>query len=531
MLAFQPSLSPDRRPHTPGRAAGFIAAALGLASVAVGCTDPFGVPGDSATSGQTTFGETTTTGAGPTSSTTEAAPTTAAGTTTSGTSDTTGTPTTGAPVGPQPIQRCQLVDAPDLLAAACEGANDCPIRAAQRLECSESSYYPHLVEAPGGDAALYVQTRAVPTFADQHEAFTLTAIGAQFADIWVTDGGSGLSADLMPRADGLIELWHQSGQSSVRHYLPNAAIDLEGYSVINAVRDDIASFIATHVRPDDVPMAHFTRPDPEGMHALFDLPGGRVEQPLIEADAYQLWLHETAGTLRMSWADYDSELKGTYLYVRDLEAAPELPGVPLVRISESLSQRVQDAVLSPFGNGTHGVVMTDRDIGQAVRLVANEPWTHDETLGGTLVDCEAPTCNEGCEAAPSCKETRAEAHALALQNGESSVRAWHLECLHDVGVTWTTDNYFDVLCLCDKCRCQANSDAYEEKSCDLVASELAPDPNAPDKLLRTELWRQPLGFHREDLSTSAVAGEDTLWLLTNFREPTPGVVLWTVDID
>ncbi len=30
---------------------------------------------------------------------------------------------------------------------------------------------------------------------------------------------------------------------------------------------------------------------------------------------------------------------------------------------------------------------------------------------------------------------------------------------------------------------------------------------------------------------AAVAGEHTLWLLTSFREPTPGVVLWTVDID
>lgn len=441
--------------------------------------------------------------------------------------ETTAWPTTGTPSGPEPLRRCKLVAAPDLLAAACDGEAACRIREAQRLECEGAAFYHHLVRAPDDSAALYVQTRAEPTFGVQHEAHLLTPEGSWIADVWVTGSGFGPAGNLLPWADQHIELWHQDGQSSpVTQYLPYAAVDLEGYSIATAVRDDIAWFVGTTTRPDDVPMARFTLAAGEGLHALYDLPGGRVEQPLIVAEAWTMWLHDVAGTLRMSWADWDSQLGGMYLYVRDLEADPLLPGTPLVRVSDSIGAHVHDAVLSSFGDGNHGVVFAD-----GPSLIANAPWTYQETLGGAAEPCPAPSCEDGCEAAPTCLEARVQAHPVALQDAPASVRAWHIECPHDVTLSWEEDSYFDLLCLCDKCRCGGVIEATVEKSCELVASALAPDPNAADQLLRTEQWRRPLGFERDELIVDAVVGDQTLWLMTMSSAPTPQIVVWAVDTE
>ncbi|PCC73532.1 hypothetical protein SAMN02745121_08343 [Nannocystis exedens] len=498
--------------------------------LAAGCVDLTQFDTDASTGAATTT--TTTTGEPPG---TTLAPTTTGTTTTGTTSSDTGEPlpTTGTPPGPAPIQRCQLVPALELHEAACAGADDCKIRGVMRLQCDGADFYHHLAAAPLGKAALYVETQAVPTFGIQHEAFLLTDEGSAFADMWVTENTfGGRSGALMPRLDGQIELWFQDGQNPPTiHYPPQAEIDPEGYSIPAAVRDDVEWFLGTRTRPDDVPMAYFTVAD-QDIRALYDLPDGRVEQPLIAgAPAWSIWLHDVAGTLKMSWSQFADDLDGTYLFVRDLDAPADQPGTPLVRIGDFSAGRPLTAVLSSFGDGAHGVVMTERDLGEPTRLIANEPWTYEEILGGVTVECPTPTCAGGCEAAPPCVESRAEAWGVALQNGPDVVRAWHLECPHDVSLTWQEDHYFDILCLCDKCRCEAVAGETVEKPCELVASTLAPDPDMAGTLLRTEQWRRPLGFERSELVVDAVVAEDTLWLLTGSTLPEPQIAIWAVDTE
>ncbi|MCY1054845.1 hypothetical protein [Nannocystis sp. SCPEA4] len=519
-------------------------------SIVAGCLDPFPATttetastGD-ATSGPATITSTITSGEPP--GTTTSTPTTTSGdqppgTTTAGSTTTTSEPwttgtsetsTTESEPGPPPVQRCQLIPAPDLRDAACDGAQQCRIREAMRFECDGADFYHHLVQATAGGAALYVQTDAVPSFAVQHEAHALTEQGSGLADIWVTDKPFSPAGNLLPRADGQIELWFQDGPDPPAiHYPPQAAIDGGGYSTPDEMRDDIQQFIGTWTRPDDVPMATFIPADSDTIHAMYELPDGRVEQPLIAADAYDIWLHDVAGALKMSWADFDADLDGTYLYVRDLEAPPDQPGTPLVRTGDFFMGRPRDAVLSSFGDGTHGVVLTQRDTGEVPRLVANEPWTYDEELGGTVVDCPTPTCAAGCAAAPQCVESRLDTWGVGLQNGPDSVRAWHLECAYELTLTWEEGSYFDLFCLCNKCRCEGQVHETVEHSCELVASTLAPDPNVPDKLLRSELWRRPLGFEREDLVIDTVVGDDTLWLLSKSLAPTKQIVVWAVDTE
>ncbi|MCY1008645.1 hypothetical protein OV079_24390 [Nannocystis pusilla] len=499
--------------------------------LAAGCVDLAQFDTDATTDAATATTSTTSTSGAPPETT--LAPTTTGSTAGTTSSDTGEQPTTGIPPGPAPIQRCQLIPALELHEAACAGAEDCEIRGVMRLECDGAAFYPHLAAAPLGDAALYVQTQAVPTFGIQHEAFLLTAQGSAFADMWVTENTfGGRSGELMPRQDGQIELWFQDGQNPPTIlYPPHAEIDPEGYSVPTAVRDDIQWFLGTRTRPDDVPMAYFTVGETD-IRALYDLPGGRVEQPLIVgAEAWTIWLHEVAGALKMSWSQFSGELDGTFLFVRDLEAPADQPGAPRVRIGDFAAGRPLTAVLSSFGDGAHGVVMTERDLGEPTRLVAGEPWLYEEILGGVTVECPTPTCAGGCGAAPPCVESRAEAWGVGLQNGPEVVRAWHLECPHEVSLTWQEGSYFDILCLCDKCRCEAQAGEIVEQPCELVASTLAPDPNAPDTLLRTETWRRSLGFERSELVVDAVVGDDTLWLLTRSTLPDAQIAVWIVDTE
>ena len=491
-----------------------------------GCIDLFATTTEGASTGEQTTSApvtTTTTSGGEPPGTTQAPTTTTVEPWTTGTS---GAPTTGPEPGPPPVQRCQLLPAPDLRELACEGAPDCRIREVQRLECDGSDFYHHLAEAPAGGAALYVQTDAMPTFGAQHEAFLLTPQGSALADIWVTDDPFYPAGNLLPRADGQIELWFQDGQGPPAvHYPPHAEIDGDGYSTPDEVREDMQWFVGTWTRPDEVPMATFTATDSgTTLHALYELPGGRVEQPLTVAEAWQIWLHDVAGVLKLSWSEYDGDLDGTYLYVRDLDAPPEQPGTPLVRTGDFSAARPVSAVLSSFGDGTHAVVLTEDP-----RLIANEPWTYDEPLVEIADACATPSCADGCAAAPACVQPSVMVRGIGLQNGPDSVRAWHLECPYDLTLTWQQGSYFDIFCLCDKCRCESETQMTVEKPCELVASALAPDPNAADKLLRTELWRRPLGFERTDLILDAVVRDGTLWLLSKSTAPTSQIAVWAVD--
>jgi hypothetical protein len=481
--------------------------------------------GDSST---TSIDTTTTTTVDPPDPTT----TTTSTTSTSTTSDTTAVPTTGPQPGPEPIQRCQLLEAPDLLAAACGDAPDCAITSARLMTCDGADFYHQLKPAPGGRAVLYARTEAVPTFAWQHEVFLLDGDGAAPADIWVTDSAFDPPANLLPRADGEIELFYQDGQDGpVIHYLPHAAIDAEGYSIPDTVRDDIAWFVGTELRPDDVPMAHFTRPGDTFLHALFDLPGGRVEQPLIDSsvDAWIMWLHDVGGTLKFTWVDFNSDKGGDTLHVRDLLADPATPADPFMLLDDSFGPPVHDVEFSPFGDGTHAVVLTRLDLGEPVRLLANDPWKYDEDLTGEGGNCVKPTCAQGCGSVPPCDDTWHEARALALKTTADAVRSWHLDCPSDVTLTYKEDYYFNLLCLCDQCRCQGVPQDMVEKPCELVASELVPDPDMPATLKRTELWRRPLGVQRTDLAVLSAVTGDAVYLLTRAQQPAPQTVLWRID--
>jgi hypothetical protein len=520
-------MSPTSRPSLPRLA---LLAALGLPGCSLFDSDI-----DSATTGVdfTTTGTTSTsTTVDPPLTTTSTTVSTTAPTTTTTTSETTVTPTTGPEPGPEPVQRCNLVEAPDVLAAACGDAVECKIGSVHVMECDGATFYHQLVAAPGGNAVAYARTQGVPTFGYQHEVFLLSKDGAKAADIWVAHSSFDPPANLLPRADGEIELFYQDGQDGqVLHFLPHAEIDAEGYSIPATVRDDIAWFVGTELRPDDIPMAHFTRKDDTFLHALFDLPDGRVEQPLIDAgvDAWTMWLHDIGGTLKFTWVTYDQGKGGDTLHVRDLLADPSTPGDPFMLIADAFAPPVQDVTFSPFGDGTHAVVMTRLDLGEPVRLLANDPWKYDEELSGPGGACVKPTCAQGCGSVPACDDTWHEARAVALRNTADTVRAYHLDCPSDVTLTYEEDSYFDLFCLCNKCRCEGVLQNQVEKPCELVASDLAPDPNMPATLKRTELWRRSLGIHRTDLAIAAAVSGDTVWLLTRAEQPTKQLAIWRID--
>lgn len=480
--------------------------------------------------------------AGPTSTSTtddSADPTTGASapeTTSTATTDPTTTSTTGEsetdePPPPPPEAKCALVESADLLVAACAGQEPCPLRAARRLECDGSHLYPGLTRGPGSDAVLYVRTKPAEWDDDQHEAHRLTKGASELAELWVTDDADdGLSATLMPRADGLVELWFEPRYDEApRHYLPGAAIDGDGRSVPAAIRDDVVAFHHAGIRPDGAAALFFRLEADDRTAALFDLPGDRIERPLVDDGPYELWMHAVADNEWVTWVGEDPLSGDDAILVRELDAPVDAPTTTLLTL-DFPAPPIRSVALSPFGAGDHAVVLTDYDLGDIPTFLAAAPWTYEEPLSREVIECDAPTCDAGCGSAPACEAAHVSSRAIGLQEGEASVRAWHLECHYERTVTWKQDSYFNLGCLCYKCFCAEVSSNYVEHPCEIVASELAPDPDVPGALLRSELWRRPLDFDRHAVGAiSAVAADDTLWMMIRDGEDPTRTVVWEID--
>ncbi|MFZ6179622.1 hypothetical protein [Nannocystis pusilla] len=419
-----------------------------------------------------------------------------------------------------PVPHCQLLDAPDRLAAACDGAPECPIASARVVQCEDPESELRLLKAPGGDALLHARTEDAENFSEQHEAHLLAPASSALAGIWRIDLTAFATFALLPRADGEAELW-VADSFDTNHYLPRAELGYSGLSLPAEARDDIEEFVGSDVRPDDVPMFHFRRKGDERQYALYDLPGGRVEVPLLDGGFWPIWLHDVAGVLKMTWLSYPA------VRVRDLEADAADPGESLIPFDQTV-ESLRSVALSQLG-GEHVVLFADAEAGEPARLLAGEPWNYEEELPRYLVQCEPPTCDEGCAAAPPCPEKRTEAIGVALRAGPSAVRTWHLECEFDYQATF--EEYIFFGCSCDR----VWNDVVEHP-CELVASDLAPDPDVPDTLKRTELWRRPLGFHFKDLAStdfqlglSAAVWGGSLWLMTRVAVPAPLTLVWRID--
>jgi hypothetical protein len=435
---------------------------------------------------------------------------------------TAGESTTERPQGEPPTPRCTFVAEPGLLATTCGGAAGCEVRGVWSLSCEDGSFRETVVATPGGGALFHTQAQAEATFAVQYEVFALTDAGPALLEIFVTPEAMDPAAQVLARADGQVELFVQKFSSDpVLHYVQGGGFELDGDSTPFAIREDMRYAYMATVRGDDVPALLFRRPEADGMYALFDLPEGRVEQLFVADDAVPRWFHAAGGKQWVSWQDNVDDT----LVAREVGADPATPGTPLLQLPANLTS-IQSAALSRFGDGSHAVVLTSGHV------LANAPWTYAEDLGGVDVDCEEPTCADGCEAAPACAEAEVNTRTLALQATDTATRMWHLECGRAYTVTWQEGSFFDPFCLCDKCTCDEFEDDVVEETCELVGSSLAPDPDAPGELQRTEVWRRPLAFTEEgDLFTRQVASGSRMWLLTESEHPEPRQLLWAIDAD
>ncbi|MFY0531113.1 hypothetical protein [Nannocystis pusilla] len=149
------------------------------------------------------------------------------------------------------------------------------------------------------------------------------------------------------------------------------------------------------MRPDDVPMLHFRRKGDERLYALYDLPGGRVEVPLLDEGFWPIWLHEVAGVLKMTWLNYAA------VHVRDLEADAADHGQSLIPFDQTV-ESLRSVALSQVG-GEHVVLLADAEAGEPARLLAGEPWNYQEELPRYLVQCEPPPATR---AAPPLRRAR-----------------------------------------------------------------------------------------------------------------------------
>ena len=430
--------------------------------------------------------------------------TTTDATTTTTTSDTS---TTDEPIPPI-TPRCTLASDDAALAAACAGDPDCPIREVLRLQCTDQPEPPRITRAPGDDAVLY-QKAGIDDEHTNHEAFRLTQGASGPAGLWMTESSVAARGDLLAASDGGVELFFRG--SPALHYLAGADQGPDGYSQPDAIRDDIAAVVGSATRPDDVPVVYYQASGEQGRAAIFDFPDDRTEQPILGIAGEQLAIDAVAGTLWLTWVADDQNFD-QYLWSRPLAGDPDAAGSKAALISDSFGAEVGATALSPFGDGTHGVVLTIGEPTEGPRVIAGAPWTRDEALDREPVDCVNPTCADGCEAAPPCDEQHIETVPVGLQAGPDHLRMWHLECPYESVVQWQESEAFDLFCLCFKCFCAEKTIAKTELPCALVGSLLLPDPNFAGRLRRVERWRRDLGFTRSEVTDiSAAASGDTLW--------------------
>lgn len=270
--------------------------------------------------------------------------------------------------------------------------------------------------------------------------------------------------------------------------------------------------IGATTRPDGVPTVVFVRDDQRALFALVeDAPGARSELTLVDGEATAPAFHEVDGELWLSWVSHPAGTIDRVLQARPLFAAD--PATAAVTLAD-------------LGSGDalpRNLALTALAEAHAVRfdggeLTATPPLAYSESLSQVLQACSTPTCGQGCAEAEPCTEHRRTASGLAVQSSADAVRTWHLECEWQHDLTWETGSFFDLLCLCDRCRCDAVSANVVEAPCALVASQLVPSSQSTEALVREELWRLPLDLERSQLEgAAALVSADRLWLLVEDR--------------